>query len=150
MNYGVIKLPAFDDEGDVTYSLAGVRTMFIYSKSEHPNEAAAFGKFLLTEAMQKLRLEITNALPAANIAIGDKLDGFVDQLQYSYIMPNTPEMARFWEFGTHLYSDLCNGADHETELKDFLSYIKTGEVADANADMADGDDPADAGGCAEQ
>ena len=65
-------------------------------------------------------------------------------------MPNTPEMARFWEFGTHLYSDLCNGADHETELKDFLSYIKTGEVADANADTADGDDPADAGGCAEQ
>lgn len=150
LNYGVIKLPSFDHNGDMTYSLAGVRTMFVYSKSEHPNEAAAFGKFLLTEAMQKLRLEITNALPAANIAIGDKLDGFVDQLQYSYIMPNTPEMARFWEFGTHLYSDLCNGADHEKELKDFLSYIKTGEVADANADMADGDDPADAGGCAEQ
>ena len=150
LNYGVIKLPSFDHNGDMTYSLAGVRTMFVYSKSEHPNEAAAFGKFLLTEAMQKLRLEITNALPAANIAIGDKLDGFVDQLQYSYIMPNTPEMARFWDFGTHLYSDLCNGADHEKELKDFLSYIKTGEVADANADMADGDDPADAGGCAEQ
>ena len=150
LNYGVIKLPSFDHNGDMTYSLAGVRTMFVYSKSEHPNEAAAFGKFLLTEAMQKLRLEITNALPAANIAIGDKLDGFVDQLQYSYIMPNTPEMARFWDFGAHLYSDLCSGSDHEKELKDFLSYIKTGEVADANADMADGDDPADAGGCAEQ
>ncbi|MGN0611502.1 MAG: extracellular solute-binding protein [Ruminiclostridium sp.] len=152
MNYGVIKLPDFDRNGDVTYSLAGVRTMFVYSKSEHPNEAAAFGKFLLTEAMQKLRLEITNTLPAANIAIGDKLDGFVDQLQYSYIMPNTPEMARFWDFGTHLYSDLCNGADHQQELRDFSSYIKNGELTAAstgitaitdNTDSTESSDSAD-------
>ena len=143
MNYGVIKLPDFDHDGDVTYSLAGVRTMFVYSKSEHPNEAAAFGKFLLTEAMQKLRLEITNALPAANIAIGDKLDGFVDQLQYSYIMPNTPEMARFWDFGTHLYSDLCKGADHEQELSDFSDYIKNGAPTAASTNISDSTDSND-------
>ena len=143
MNYGVIKLPDFDNDGDVTYSLAGVRTMFVYSKSKHPNEAAAFGKFLLSEDMQKLRLEITGALPAANIAIGEELDGFVDQLQYSYIMPNSPEMARFWDFGTHLYSDLCNGADHKQELRDFLNYIKNGELAAANAVITDSTDIAD-------
>lgn len=143
VNYGVTKLPDFDHNGDVTYSLAGVRTMFVYSKSEHPNEAAAFGKFLLSEPMQKLRLEITNALPAANIAIGDKLDGFVDQLQYSYIMPNTPEMARFWDFGTHLYSDLCKGADHEQELSDFSDYIKNGAPTAASTNISDSTDSND-------
>lgn len=49
--------------------------------------------------MQRLRVKMTGTLPAANVDIDEKLDGFVDQLAFSYAMPNTPQTARFWEYG---------------------------------------------------
>lgn len=134
VDYGIVPLPAFDN-GSNTYSLAGVRAMFVYSKSEHPAEADAFAKYLLSADMQSLRTEITGTLPATNIDISEKLDGFVDQLDYSYIMPNTAEMKRFWEFGEHITADIYGEKGISQELKDYVSYIKnTDNQAEENTE----------------
>lgn len=134
VDYGIVPLPAFDN-GSNTYSLAGVRAMFVYSKSEHPAEADAFAKYLLSADMQSLRTEITGTLPATNIDISEKLDGFVDQLDYSYIMPNTAEMKRFWEFGEHITADIYGEKGISQELKDYVSYIRnTDTQADDSSD----------------
>ena len=129
VDYGIVPLPAFDN-GSNTYSLAGVRAMFVYSKSEHPAEADAFAKYLLSADMQSLRTEITGTLPATNIDISEKLDGFVDQLDYSYIMPNTAEMKRFWEFGEHITADIYGEKGISQELKDYVSYIRNTDTQD--------------------
>ena len=134
VDYGIVPLPAFDN-GSNTYSLAGVRAMFVYSKSEHPAEADAFAKYLLSADMQSLRTKITGTLPATNIDISEKLDGFVDQLDYSYIMPNTAEMKRFWEFGEHITADIYGEKGISQELKDYVSYIRnTDTQADDSSD----------------
>ena len=134
VDYGIVPLPAFDNGSD-TYSLAGVRAMFVYSKSEHPAEADAFAKYLLSTDMQSLRTEITGTLPATNINISEKLDGFVDQLDFSYIMPNTAEMKRFWEFGEHITADIYGEKGISQELKDYVSYIRnTDTQADDSSD----------------
>ena len=129
VDYGIVPLPAFDN-GSNTYSLAGVRAMFVYSKSEHPAEADAFAKYLLSADMQSLRTKITGTLPATNIDISEKLDGFVDQLDYSYIMPNTAEMKRFWEFGEHITADIYGEKGISQELKDYVSYIRNTDTQD--------------------
>lgn len=129
VDYGIVPLPAFDN-GSNTYSLAGVRAMFVYSKSEHPAEADAFAKYLLSADMQSLRTKITGTLPATNIDISEKLDGFVDQLDFSYIMPNTAEMKRFWEFGEHITADIYGEKGISQELKDYVSYIRNTDTHD--------------------
>ena len=37
--------------------------------------------------MQRLRVKMTGTLPAANVDIDEKLDGFVNQLAFSYALP---------------------------------------------------------------
>lgn len=134
IDYGIVPLPAFDN-GSNTYSLAGVRAMFVYSKSEHPAEADAFAKYLLSADMQSLRAKITGTLPATNIDVNEKLDGFVVQLEFSYIMPNTAEMTRFWEFGEHITADIYSDKGISQELKDYVSYINnTDTQTEDNAD----------------
>ena len=129
VDYGIVPLPAFDNGSD-TYSLAGVRAMFVYSKSEHPAEADAFAKYLLSADMQRLRTEITGTLPATNIDVNEKLDGFVDQLDFSYIIPNTAEMKMFWEFGEHITADIYGEKGISQELKDYVSYIRNTDTQD--------------------
>lgn len=134
VDYGIVPLPDFDN-GSNTYSLAGVRTMFVYSKSEHPAEADAFAKYLLSADMQSLRTKITGTLPATNIDVNEKLDGFVDQLEFSYTMPNTAEITRFWEFGEHITADIYSDKGISQELKDYVSYIKnTDKQAEENTE----------------
>ena len=109
--------------------------MYVYSKRELPAEADAFAKYLLSTDMQSLRTEITGTLPATNINISEKLDGFVDQLDFSYIMPNTAEMKRFWEFGEHITADIYGEKGISQELKDYVSYIRnTDTQADDSSD----------------
>ena len=131
VDYGIVKLPAFES-GSSTYSLAGVRVMFVYSGSEHPEEADEFARYLLSEDMQQQRINITGTLPATNVDVSDKLNGFVDQLEFSYTVPNTPNMAKFWEYGENICKDIFGGADPSTELENFVNYL-------------DGTDPSDDG-----
>lgn len=132
IDYGIVPLPGFDN-GSNTYSIAGVRTMFVYSKGEHTAEADAFAKYLLSDDMQSLRTKITGTLPAINIDVNEKLDGFVDQLEYSYSIPNRAEMMRFWKFGEHITADIYGEKEISQELKDYVRYIDNTDTQTENS-----------------
>ncbi len=124
IDFGVATLPAFEEGGTPSMSFSGIRGMFVSSKTEHPQEAAAFARFLISEDMQKLRLEITGALPSTNISVEDEqTSGFIEQLNYSYPMPNIPNINRFWEYGEVFCKNVLDGADAKTELEKFDAYI---------------------------
>ena len=129
INFGIASLPAFTEEGSPALSLSGVRGMFVYSKSEHPVEAAAFAKFLTTEEMQKLRLQLTGALPASNISIDNEITySFLEQLMHSYSLPNTAEMKNFWGYSQQFCEELYEGADASEALAKYDQYIRTGST----------------------
>lgn len=136
LDYGIVKLPSFKN-GSNTYSLAAVRVMFVYSQSEHSDEADEFARYLLSDDMQKMRTEITETLPATDIYINDKLNGFVDQLEMSYIVPNTTKMAKFWTYGENVCKDIFGGVDPATELRNYVNYIDGTDKQEADNSSTD-------------
>ena len=67
--------------------------------------------------MQKLRFEITEALPSIDIAVDSKyVDGFLKQLEYAFPMPSIPEMGAFWDALGAASANIWNGADVRAEL----------------------------------
>lgn len=117
IDFGVAPLPALPGEGDPASSFSGTRAMFVSAYSEHPEEAADFASFLLTPEMQKLRFELTGAMPSVNVEVSSKyMPGFLAQLDYAFPMPSIPAVARFWDAMKSASSNIWNGADVQTEL----------------------------------
>ena len=117
IDYGVIPLPSMPGETTPTSSFSTVTCMFVSSYSKHPEEAAAFAEFLLSEEMQMLRYELTDSLPSIPSDIDDEFAvPFLEQLKYAYPMPVIDEMIRFWDVFTSAASNIWNGADVKTEL----------------------------------
>ena len=87
--------------------------------------------------MQQKRVDITGTLPASNIDVSNKLNGFVDQLEFSYTMPNTPQMAKFWIYGENICKDVFGGADLSTELKNFVDYLDDTDSSDDDSNVSD-------------
>ena len=117
IDYGVIPLPSMPGEATPTASFSTVTCMFVSSYSEHPEEAAAFAEFLLSEEMQMLRYKLTDSLPSIPSDIDDEFAvPFLEQLKYAYPMPVIDEMARFWDVFTSAASNIWNGSDVKTEL----------------------------------
>lgn len=91
--------------------------MFVSAYSEHPAEANLFAQFLLTEEMQKLRFDITGALPAVNVAVESPyIEGFLKQLDYAFPMPSIPQMNAFWDAMKAASANIWDGADVQAEL----------------------------------
>lgn len=129
VDYGIAALPSFENGGTPSLSLSGVRGMFIYKGTSHPDEAAAFAKFLTTKEMQELRLRLTGALPAANIKIDNKkTSAFLSQLEYSYALPNNTDMKNFWAYSGTFCEEIWNGADAGEALAKYDRYIATGST----------------------
>ncbi len=142
IDFGVTVLPAFEEGGSPAMSFSGIRGMFVSSKSEHPMEAAAFARFLISEDMQNLRLEITGALPSTDISVEDEqTSGFIEQLAYSYPMPNIPNINRFWEYGETFCKNVLDGADAKTELEKLDAYILEKDAAAPGALTVDSENP---------
>lgn len=117
MNFGVAPLPELPGDDGPAASFSGARTMQVSAYSEHPKEAQAFGRFLLTEEIQKLRFEITGAIPSVMIDTGSEyIEGFQKQLEYAYPTPSIKEMDNFWNPMKNACSNIWNGADVKTEL----------------------------------
>lgn len=118
IDFGVATIPSVLDETTPAASFSGTRGMFVSAYSQHPTEAAAFAKFLLTDEMQQLRYEITGALPSTNISVDSAASqGFIAQLDYAFPMPSVPQMAAFWESGNASSANIWNGSDAKTELE---------------------------------
>ncbi len=117
INFGVAPLPALPGESKPASSFSGTRAMFVSAYSEHPEEAADFAKFLLTPEMQKLRFELTGAMPSVSVDVSSKyMPGFLQQLDYAFPMPSIPAMSRFWDAMKSASSNIWNGADVKSEL----------------------------------
>jgi len=117
IKFGVAPLPSLPGNSEPAASFSGTRAMFVSAYTEHPQEANEFAAFLMSEEMQKLRFEITGALPSIDIALESPYaQGFIKQLEYAFPMPTIPEMAMFWESMNGASQNIWNGADVKTEL----------------------------------
>ncbi len=123
IDFGVTTLPSLDGK-DPSASFSGTRGLFVSAYSNHPEEAAKFAEFLLSEEMQKLRYEITGALPSIALPVDSEISqGFIKQLEYAFPMPSVPQMGAFWESAGAAASNIWDGADVEAELKALDSAI---------------------------
>lgn len=117
LNFGVTTLPSLTKGGEPASSFSGTRGMFVSAYSTHPEEASLFAEFLISEEMQKLRYEITGALPSVDIEVSSEYDlGFIAQLEYAFPMPSVPEMTAFWESAGSASCNIWDGADVQNEL----------------------------------
>ena len=117
VNFGITTIPSLPGNNTPAASFSGTRVAFTSAFSMNPVEASAFANFLISEEMQKLRFEITGALPAIPVELDDPfVNGFIAQLEYAFPMPSIPEMSRFWDALGAASSNIWNGADVQAEL----------------------------------
>lgn len=117
IDFGVAPLPALPGDSSPASSFSGTRAMFVSSYSDHPEEAADFAQFLISPEMQKLRFDITGAMPSIPVEVSSKyIAGFLEQLDYAFPMPSIPEMATFWEAMGNASKNIWDGADVQKEL----------------------------------
>lgn len=117
VNFGVTTLPALPGDSTPSPSFSGARTMQVSAYTDYPVEANEFAKFLISDEMQKLRYELTGAIPSVEIDVeSEYIAGFQEQLKYAYPMPSIAEIDNFWEPMKGACSNIWNGADVKTEL----------------------------------
>ena len=117
IDFGVTSLPSLPGNTTPSSSFSGTRAMFVSAYSDHPAEANEFAAFLMSDEMQKLRFEITGAIPSVNIEVESPyVAGFLKQLEYAFPMPTIPEMTMFWEAMNSASKNIWDGADVKTEL----------------------------------
>jgi len=117
VDFGVAPLPSLPGNDTPVASFSGTRAMFVSAYSNHPEEAALFGEFLISEEMQQLRFDITGALPSIDIAVESPyINGFLTQLNYAFPMPSIPQMGAFWDAMNSASANIWDGADIKTEL----------------------------------
>ena len=117
IKFGVAPLPSLPGDSTPSASFSGARTMQVSAYTNHPAEAEAFAKFLISDEMQQLRFELTGAIPSTNIDVNnDYIKGFQEQLQYAYPMPSIPEVDAFWDPMKSACANIWDGADVQKEL----------------------------------
>lgn len=117
IDFGVTSIPALPGQDTPPASFSGTRTMFVSSYSAHPDEAADFARFLISDEMQQLRFELTGAIPSASITVdSERVNGFLKQLEHSFSMPSVPQMSKFWDAMNSASANIWDGADVKNEL----------------------------------
>ena len=117
IDFGVAPLPALPGDSTPAASFSGTRAMFVSAYSEHPAEANEFAAFLMSDEMQKLRFDITGALPSIDTKVSSPYaEGFLKQLDYAFPMPTVPEMGMYWEAMNNASKNIWDGADVKAEL----------------------------------
>lgn len=112
INFGVTTIPSLPGYDHPPITFEGVRCMYVSAYSEHQAEAAAFGEFMGTPEMQKLRYDKTGTIPAADIEVDDEkgyMAGMNAQIKYSYPMPNISQASLFWNAFGSAYANIWNG-----------------------------------------
>lgn len=117
IEFGVAPLPSLPGDSTPAANFSGTRAMFVSAYTEHPAEANDFAAFLVSDEMQKLRFELTGALPSIKISVESPyIAGFSKQLEYSFPMPSIPEISLFWEAMNNASKNIWDGADVQKEL----------------------------------
>ncbi len=123
IDFGVTQLPAFTEGGLYMAAPVSARVMLVSAWSEQPDEASAFADFLLTDAMQKLRLELTGEIPSipGMFTKPSYAIGCMKQLESSFAIPTIPEMERFWSGFGDVSARIWDG----TNIAEVLSVFNT-------------------------
>lgn len=117
IDFGVASIPALPGADTPPASFSSARTMCVSAYSDYPHEAAAFASFMMSEEMQKLRFDLTGALPATEVDVeADYVAGFVEQLEYAFPCPSIAKMNDWWDPMNAASSNIWDGADVQTEL----------------------------------
>ncbi len=118
IKFGVTTLPSLPGDTTPSASFSGTRAMFVSAYSDYPAEAAAFGEFLVSEEMQKLRFDITTTVPSIEIPVDSEyVEGFMKQLDYAFPMPSISQMDNWWGAMDAASANIWDGSDVKTELE---------------------------------
>ncbi|MCL2399395.1 MAG: maltose ABC transporter substrate-binding protein [Defluviitaleaceae bacterium] len=113
INFGVTTLPSLPGNTTPAMSFSGTRVMFVSAYTRQQEEASLFGQFLISYEMQRLRYDITGALPTTGMELGGEFGelatGLLGQMAFAYPMPSIPEMGRFWEVMGAASSNIWDG-----------------------------------------
>ncbi len=117
IKFNVAPVPALPGESTPAATFSGTRAMFVSAYTDYPEEAAKFAEFLTTPEMQKLRFDLTGAMPSVSVEVSSKyMPGFLQQLDYAFPMPSIPTMAGFWEAMNNASKNIWDGAAVKAEL----------------------------------
>lgn len=117
IDFGVTTIPALPGDANPPASFAGVRTVFVSSFTNHPEESHMFAEFLISREMQQLRYQITGAIPSTDIPTeSPHFAGFLRQMEYAFPMPSIPEMGAYWAAMDAASSNIWNGMDVQEQL----------------------------------
>ena len=122
LNFGVTTLPSLPGNNSPAMSFSGTRVMFVSAYTLNTAAAELFGQFLITYDMQRLRYDITGALPTLSMELGGEFGplatGMLGQMEYAYPMPSIPEMGRFWDVMNAASANIWDGdgTNIQTEL----------------------------------
>lgn len=117
LNFGVTTLPSLPGDSEPAASFSGTRAMFVSEYTDHPDEAADFAAFLMSDEMQQLRFKITGAMPSIDTAVeSDYIPGFLKQLNYAFPMPSISEMGMFWDAMGAASRNIWDGLDVQEQL----------------------------------
>lgn len=118
LNFGIAPIPMLPDTDTPPASFSGIRAMFVSAFSEHPEEAKAFARFLLTPEMQKLRSDMTQTISPRTDVVSDNpyFAGIMEQAKYAKPMPFIPAMDGYWSSMGPAFNNIWNGSDVKTEL----------------------------------
>jgi arabinogalactan oligomer/maltooligosaccharide transport system substrate-binding protein len=117
IDFGVAPLPAFAGD-EPSASLAFARVMAVSAHSEWPDEASAFADMLITEEMQRLRVELTGELPSVDMELRSPayVAGFTAQMRDAFAAVSAPAAAGFWDLFGQAAARIWDGGNVQTEL----------------------------------
>ncbi|WP_426348780.1 maltose ABC transporter substrate-binding protein [Alloiococcus sp. CFN-8] len=125
IDFGVTTLPSLPGNDTPAASFSGARGMFVSAYTDYPKEAALFAEFLISEEMQKLRFDITGAIPSIDVKVDSPyIAGFSQQLEHAFPMPSIPEMGKYWDAMNAASANIWGGADIKTELDNVDKALK--------------------------
>jgi len=117
IDFGVTTLPRLPGQATPPASFAGVRTMLVSAYTEHLAEAHMLAQFLISPEIQRLRYEITGAIPSTTVPTeSPHFAGFFRQLDYAFPMPSIPEMGAYWDAMNAAAANIWDGADIQEQL----------------------------------
>lgn len=117
IDFGVKAIPCIEGSDTPPAAMSNARNMVVSAYSDYPNEAAAFGLFMISDEMQKLRFELTGSLPSVNVELdADYVAGFLEQLEYAAPTPSIAKMNDYWDPMDAATANIWDGADVKKEL----------------------------------
>lgn len=118
LNFGVTTLPVFPGQTNPPATFSGVRLAFVSAYTNYPDEAAAFARFLTSQAALNKRFEITKQIPPRkDITINDPLsNGVLQQAKFAQPMPTIPQMGTYWSAMGAAFASIWDGGDVTQQL----------------------------------